>query len=114
MGPVIADLLGHKNRTQAHIADDIGMSRAQISNFLNGHRDVHASTFVEILNALGIDVMKLIRMEAGSVAPQLDSIPQQLKLLPGDEVETLVNFLRIYKRRLVSDLETARGGQEIA
>jgi|GEM_PF-2820149 transcriptional regulator with XRE-family HTH domain len=107
LGPLVAALLKQKPLTQAEVAEKAGMSAPQICNFLNGKTDIHASRFVEILEILGIDLMKLVRQESGLGAAEFKNVPQQLSLLPPLEQATVTEFLQAYKSRLTKDALSA-------
>lgn len=102
LGPQLLPLLGRKGLRQSELARRTGMSPAQVCNFLQGQRDVHAATFVEILKILGIDVMKVVQNQTG-----LEVAAQRLQMLPGIERSTLAEFLKVYQSR-ASKSERAR------
>lgn len=62
-----------KNKTQAEIADDLGMQPSHINRYFNGGSDLMASNFVGILKVLGIDVEKLASEEIKVIAGITDS-----------------------------------------
>lgn len=114
LGPTVGTLLSQKGLTQVHVAQTAGMSPAQISNFLSGRSDIHASTFVDVLNALGIDVLKLIRHEAGLQDEDWSDLSQRLQLLPGIERDTLLPFIREYQKRARQDQSSSSQDPQIA
>lgn len=101
LGPLVKDLLNKNLLTQAEVADAIGMSRSQICNFLKGQTDVHASTFADILDAVGINLRELLLQEHHST-PE-NQIPYQLKLISGLERDTVVQFLKVYQKRAAKE-----------
>lgn len=107
LGPELARLLSKQGLRQKDVAEQAGMSPAQICNFLQGQQDVHASTFVEMLKILGIDIVKLIRAEAG-LESDLESAGRSLHLLPAVERNTLVDFLKVFRDRCGDDLRRER------
>jgi transcriptional regulator with XRE-family HTH domain len=103
LGPTVSALLKKQLFSQAEMAAAVGMSPSQICNFLNGKTDIRASLFVEILTVLGIDLIKLVRMEAGVDSADIKDVPRQLSLLPRLEKDTLKEFLKVYQERIKGD-----------
>lgn len=103
LGPIVSGLLKKRAQSQSEVAAKVGMSAPQICNFLNGKTDIHASRFVEILNTLGIDVLRLIRLEAGMDPAAGTDYHLQLSLMPDIEKATLKTFFKAYKDRLKKD-----------
>ena len=107
-GPTVSALLRQKTSTQSQLAQSVGMSAPQLSNFLNGKSDIHASTFIALLDHLGIDVLKLIRVEAGLTEASMTQVQSQLELLPSIEKDTLVQFLSAFRKRSLIDQERSK------
>lgn len=104
-GPTVSALLRKKSTTQSQLAQSVGMSAPQLSNFLNGKSDIHATTFVSLLSTLGIDVLKLIRVEAGISEASMAEVQSQMELLPHVEKDTLIQFINAFRKRSQVDQE---------
>jgi transcriptional regulator with XRE-family HTH domain len=107
LGPLVSGLLKRRAHSQTEVAAKVGMSAPQICNFLNGKTDIHASRLVEILEALGIDLLRLIRIETGLDVESDGENRMRYSSLPEIERSTLKRFFDVYTERLQRDSRNA-------
>lgn len=89
------------------------MTPAQMSNFLRGHKDISSTNLILLLQALGIDLEKLIRHKLGHYESLSEGMKSQLDLLPESEQSSLSAFLLAFQERYQKDLASSRQDQVI-
>ena len=84
---------GEQRVTVTALADQVGLSREQLSRILNGHKPATFSEMVDIAAALGVDlgevVTKAQRTQAESRLDEADPVGQgAIAFMPDDEPAT--------------------------
>ncbi|KYG64031.1 hypothetical protein AZI86_14585 [Bdellovibrio bacteriovorus] len=103
LGPTIARFMARHGIRQVELCEEVGMTPAQMSNFLRGRKDVTSSNLMLILEALGIDITTLIRRQLGETENLHDTVRSQLITLPDCERGTLMMFLQSFQSRFQTD-----------
>lgn len=105
--------------TQRALGQMIGVKQAHISNFLHGKRGLSIEGMDSILNALGLDVTRLVAMskhtpDRKDCSPTLDSVPliqHQAAMNPifgKHEILGQLGFSKVLLRRLKEESTDAR------
>lgn len=103
LGPTIAQFMSRHGIRQVEICEEVGMTPAQMSNFLRGRKDVTSSNLILILESLGIDLATLIRRQLGETDNLQEVADSQLITLPDCERGTLMMFLQSFQKRFQAD-----------
>lgn len=103
LGPTIAQFMARHGVRQIELCEEVGMTPAQMSNFLRGRKDVTSSNLMLILEALGIDITTLIRRQLGEEDNISNTVGSQLTTLPDIERSTLMMFLQSFQSRFQTD-----------
>lgn len=68
IGEQLSLLAKSKGITQEKLAEHVKVSRISVNRFFCGHTHIRSDDFVNILNALGIDVVASINIELSKTA----------------------------------------------
>lgn len=67
LGEKLAMLAKSQEKSQADIADSIGMAPSQLNRFFKGHSDIYSSNVIEILKELGLDIEAIVTKKLKAV-----------------------------------------------
>jgi transcriptional regulator with XRE-family HTH domain len=68
----LLQILAAKKMPQTELATQANLNYGQVNRFLNGHSDMYLSSFVELCEALDIDLIKIIRDRTKSATQMED------------------------------------------
>lgn len=111
VGPLVAKIISRQRMKQSEVSRRVGMTPAQISNFLSGQKDIRSASLISLLQVLGIDLNKILASEAGASSSAAENLAAQLRLLPPVERHTLGEFVSVYRDRLAEEKNRRRGEQ---